>query len=108
MRYEVIVTERAENHLKDAIDWYEERSKGLGKLLLVSFKDCIKLLIKNPFAFAKIYNEIRKINTKKYPYSFYYLIDENLKEVTVFAVLHSHRDPDLWKQFSDNELNKGT
>jgi len=69
------------------MSWYENQQKGLGREYLVSVTDCLKLLEINPFAYASIHLQIRKINTKRLPYSLYYIIEN--KEVTVFALTHS-------------------
>jgi len=102
MQYKLVVTDDAENDIEQAMDWYENQQSGLGTKIVLSIKACIKLIVKNPFAFAMIYMQIRKVNTKKFPYSLYYRIDEILKLVTIFAVIHGHRSEEIWKKRIDN------
>ncbi len=102
MKYSVIVTDDGDYDVEQAMDWYENKQKGLGKKYLNSFTNSIKLLIKNPFAFAVIFMEIRKVNTKRFPYSLFYQIDEKQNVVVVFAVIHSSRSDEAWKERIDN------
>jgi toxin ParE1/3/4 len=96
MKYRLVVTEDAELDIEDAMDWYENEQKGLGRKYLNSVTDCFKAILKNPLAFATIFLKIRKANTKKFPYSVFYQIGGN--EVIVFAVIHSHRSEKRWKE----------
>ena len=104
MKYNLVVTHQAQNDILQAADWYEEQKRGLGELYMLSIDKCIKLILKNPFAFAVIYLQIRKATKKKYPYSLYYRINETAKQVTIFAVIHHHRSEETWKERIDKEL----
>jgi len=95
MNYKVIVSEKAENHLNNAVEWYENEKAGLGVFFLVSVKECIRFLITNPFAFVVVYKKIRKVNIKKYPYSLYYKINKEDNELLIIAVLHTSRSPEI-------------
>ncbi len=97
MKYKLVVTNGAQNDIIEASGWYEGKKKGLGKLLILSFEKCITLIIKNPFSFALIYLQIRKANSKKFPYSLFYIINETTRIVTIFAVIHNSRNENAWK-----------
>jgi len=75
--------------------------KARGKKYLFSIKAIVKSIIKNPFAFAGIYLQIRKANTKKFPYSLFYRIDEISNEVVIFGVIHNSRSEKNWKKRID-------
>jgi plasmid stabilization system protein ParE len=96
MRYKLDITEDAHNDIQNVSEWYEEQQKGLGKRFMISVKDCINLIVKNPFAFAEFFSQIRKANTKKFPYSLYYIIEENV--AIIFAVIHLSRNDKVWKE----------
>ena len=98
MTFSVVVTDDAENDVEQAMDWYESKQTGLGKKYLFSITNCIKLIVKNPFAFAIIFLKIRKANIKKFPYSLYYQINENENGIIVFAVIHSSRSEEHRKK----------
>ena len=95
MQYKLIITRSAQNDVLDAADWYEEQKKGLGKAFILSVEKRISLIIKNPFAFVRIYFQIRKANTQKFPYSLFCRVQEN--EIIIFAVIHNSRDANKWK-----------
>ncbi len=101
MYYKLIIADDADNDIEDAMDWYENKQKGLGKKYLFSVKASVKSIVKNPFAFATIYLQIRKANTKKFPYSLFYRINEISNEVVIFAVIHNSRSEKNWKKRID-------
>jgi len=96
--YKLIITDDADYDIEDAMDWYENKQKGLGKKFLLSIKTCLELIIKNPLAFAIIYRQIRKVNTKKFPYSLYFKINQKNNSLVVFAVIHNSRSEVNWKK----------
>jgi len=95
MSYNVIVSEIARMDIEDATEWYATKQKGLGQKFLYSIKDCLKLLVINPLAYSKVYQEIRRVLARKFPYALFYKIDKQEKLVTVYAVLHTSRNPEL-------------
>jgi len=95
MQYKLIITKSAGKDVLIAADWYEEHKKGLGKTFILSVEKRISLIVKNPLAFARIYFQIRRSNTHKFPYSLYYKVQEN--EIIIIAVIHNSRDENKWK-----------
>jgi plasmid stabilization system protein ParE len=96
MPFKVIVTENAFFDTEDGMYWYDNHRKGLGRKFLAEVTSCLKLLSENPFSCTKLYNDIRKINTSRFPYSLFYIIEG--ETVTVFAVIHNSSDESAWKQ----------
>lgn len=103
MKYEIIITDEADGDIEAAADWYEEKQSGLGKKFVLSIKACLKMILRNPLSFATIYLKFRKANTKKFPYSLYYQVDELKQLIIVFAVIHSSRDEKAWQKRISNE-----
>ncbi|GEM_PF-383308 len=103
MTLRLVITQEAKNDINQAANWHESQQKGLGKKYLLSISDCVKFLLTNPFAFARIFFEIRKINTKKFPYSLYYQLNESLQEIVIFAVIHNNRGNDSWQKRIEND-----
>lgn len=101
MSYKVIVSELASYDIQEATAYYEIKQKGLGKLFLLSLKDTFKLLAKSPFIYMKVYGEIRRALTGKFPYAVYYKINEDDREVSIFTVISSYRNPETWKRRLD-------
>ncbi|QKJ65103.1 type II toxin-antitoxin system RelE/ParE family toxin [Flavobacterium sp. M31R6] len=61
-------------------------------------KKQINSLRENPYSFAVKYNEVRCRKISKFPFLIHYTIDEELKTITVFAVFHTSRNPEIWKK----------
>ena len=76
--------------IDEAIAWYERESKGLGNRFLQKLDEAFAKLQKNPQHYLKIYDPVRRILLKKFPYKILYLISDN-KTVIVLAILHVKR-----------------
>jgi plasmid stabilization system protein ParE len=95
MKYELIIRSCAEKDIADAINWYEEKVKGLGENFLISLDEVFQSILRNPEAFPKVYKEFRRALMSKYPYSIFYIITRN--KIIVIAVFHEKRNPEIWK-----------
>ncbi|NER06957.1 MAG: type II toxin-antitoxin system RelE/ParE family toxin [Okeania sp. SIO3C4] len=101
MSYKVTVSEVAKLDMADAAEYYEVKSKGLGKVFLLSAKHTFKMLARNPFIYVKVYKEVRRALTAKFPYAVYYQINESEKLVTVYSVRSTYQHPESWKNSLD-------
>lgn len=95
--YEILFSFQAENEIEDAAQWYESQRKGLGFEFSLAFDEALHFLETNPKMYAVIYKEVRSVLLKKFPYSIFYILSESKKEVYIFAVIHSSRDPEIWQ-----------
>jgi hypothetical protein len=84
--------------IQEAVEWYELQLKGLGQRYKIQTIKSINSLKKNPFVFSVKYNNIRCRKIEKFPFLIHYVIDENIKTITVFAVFHTSRSPEIWKK----------
>ncbi len=96
MDYELIIRPEARtDDLLDTFQWYQEQRSGLG----FDFKLCIdgvfSKLQKHPSIYKKVYQNIRRAVTRRFPFSVFYIIENN--NVIILAVLHARRDPEKWK-----------
>jgi len=98
--YETYITEAAYSDIDEAYNWYEIKRVGLVNLFYISVMDCLKLIGRNPQLFAKLYKEIRRALTKKFPNSVFYRIDETQKYIEIIAVKHQAQN-DNWLQYSE-------
>ncbi len=48
MKYKLVVSDDANNDVENAMDYYENEQKGLGKKYLLSVRACSKLIVQNP------------------------------------------------------------
>ena len=100
MNYKINIFPHAANDIKEIVLWYNQKSPGLGKQFTKNIKNTVKILRENPFAFAIKYENKRVVSAKKFPYLIHYKIDELKKEVIILAVLHTKRNPNIWKNIN--------
>jgi toxin ParE1/3/4 len=86
----------AELDISDATAWYEGRRAGLGEEFLEELDSALRRVIKSPFQFPKIKNNIRRALLRRFPYSVYFGVTRETLELV--AVLHQHRDPRYWEK----------
>jgi hypothetical protein len=90
--FKLQILSRAKFEVDEAADYYESKSKGLGKLFYLEFKSYSKTLRSIPF-FEEKYNIIRTLPLKKFPYTIHFTVDENEKLVSIQAVTSNYQDP---------------
>ena len=98
MSYKLKIDKAALNDFQQSIEWYELQLSGLGIRFKTKAKKQINSLKVNPQLFSIKYNEIRCRKIDKFPFLIHYKIDDELKTITVFAVLHTSRNPEIWKR----------
>jgi len=87
---------QAELDVSDAAAWYEQRRTGLGDEFLDELDSVLRRVIKDPFQFPKIKNQIRRALLRRFPYSVYF--DVTGETLELIAVLHLRRDPPTWEK----------
>jgi plasmid stabilization system protein ParE len=85
----------AEAELNAAIDYYEDISPGLGYDFAVEVYSTIEKILSFPEAWPELEDEIRRCQTRRFPYGVLYVYSENV--ILIVAVMHLHRDPAYWK-----------
>ncbi|TRX38116.1 type II toxin-antitoxin system RelE/ParE family toxin [Flavobacterium sp. ZT3R18] len=98
MRFQLKIDVDALNDIQETFEWYEMQLKGLGLRFKTQTKKQINSLKKNPYLFAIKYNEVRCRKIEKFPFLIHYTIEEELNIITVFAVFHTSRSPEIWKK----------
>lgn len=95
MVYTIKLTPEAKIDIQDAIKYYNLQKKNLGQRLFHYIDQAIQKLQTNPFLFQRGYRGIRKCPTAKFNFAIHYFTEENT--VVIVAVLHSSRNPMIWK-----------
>lgn len=86
----------AETELLAAIDWYEERSAGLGADFAAEVHAAIQRATAMPLAWPRIDGEIRRVLTNRFPYGVLYAIENST--ICILAVMHLRRHPNYWRE----------
>ena len=92
--FKLQILSRAKLEVEEASQYYESKSKGLGKLFYLEFKSYSKTLKTIPF-FEEKYNIVRILPLKKFPYTIHFTVDEKEKVVSVQAVTSNYQDPNI-------------
>lgn len=92
MAYKIIVSPRAFNEIEQAIDYYALHSADAPVKFISSLKVAYKALETNPF-FRRRYKNVRALKLKRFPYSLYFLINEEKHTVRVLSCFHNKRNP---------------
>jgi plasmid stabilization system protein ParE len=89
------LTPEAKIDIQDAMEYYNLQEKNLGQQLFYYIDQAILKLLVNPFLFQKGYMGVRKCPTAKFNFAIHYFTEE--KTIVILAVLHSSRNPQIWK-----------
>ena len=90
----LIVRTDAEYDIQQAYQWYERKQPGLGEDFLEQVAQLLRQISNNPFLYSCIYQQLRRASTRKYPYSAYFIVEDD--KIIVLRVLHQKRSPELW------------
>ena len=85
------ILSRAKLEIEEAAQYYESKSKELGKLFYLEFKSYSKTLKTIPF-FEEKYNIVRILPLKKFPYTIHFTVDKITKVVSIQAVTSNYQD----------------
>ena len=91
--YKIIILERAVLETKEAFEWYESKSVGLGKRFNAEVKKSIKLIRQQPDRYALKNKSYREVHIKTFPYLVVYQINEISKEISITSLFHTKRNP---------------
>ncbi len=98
MARRLVVQPQSDLDIQAAAVWYEDQRSGLG----VRFLDELDLLFQridsNPRQFPRMEGEVCPALLRHFPYGVYFI--EAVDAIPVLAVLHLHREPDMWKSRS--------
>jgi plasmid stabilization system protein ParE len=95
MQFNVLLKPEAYYDIDEIIAWYEEKKKGLGVDFIVSLDGLLRNLKSNPKLFPKVYLDYHRAFLTRFPYAVFYAVDFSQRVVSVYAVLHTSRNPDL-------------
>lgn len=90
MVFKIKILPLAEKEIDESIEFYENRSKGLGKQFLIYLKTYLKVLKTNPEIFEiKKEPGYQEMTLVKFPFVIIYEIIEN--EIVIYSVFHTSR-----------------
>ncbi len=91
MNYRLLLAPEIEGDVLDGYRWYESKARGLGEDFLRIFYALSSEIARNPMIYQKVYGDFRRRLLKRFPYSIYFLIEDDL--IIVFGLFHCARYP---------------
>ena len=83
--------------IQEAVDYYKEKQKPLGRRFYDAVKKSIQSLEKEALLYQIRYKKIRCRSVEKFPYLIHYHADTNTNSVHVYAVICTYKSPeDSW------------
>ncbi len=82
----------AQAEFLDAIDYYEGCQPGLGYDFAIEVHSTIENILSFPGAWPVLEQDIRRCQTRRFPYGIIYSLDHDL--ILILAVMHLRRDPE--------------
>jgi plasmid stabilization system protein ParE len=95
MSYELKLLPIAFKDLKEAKKWYVAKNETLAEEFKQEVNKKINYIKQYPEHYQFKYKEVRQSLVARFPYAIFYLVDEELKRVVVFGILHTSRNPDI-------------
>jgi plasmid stabilization system protein ParE len=92
MGYKILISPRAQSEIENIADYYALNSSIAPQLFIAKIKEAYEKLEKNPF-YRIQYKRIRAVKIKRFPYSLYYIINEEKYLVSILSCFHNKRDP---------------
>ena len=89
IEYKLKILPRAFKDLKETKQRYNEEKEFLGEEFKSEIIKEFNFLEKNPFIYQIRFLEFRKSLLKRFPYCIYYIVEESIQIIIVFAVLHN-------------------
>jgi plasmid stabilization system protein ParE len=95
MSLQVSFHRAASKEFIEASVWYESKRIGLAFEFIEEIDRCVSMASANPYQFAIVYENIRRVTANQFPYSVYFRVEE--LRIVVLAVFHSSRNPVIWQ-----------
>jgi len=84
------------HEVKNAYDWYESKSEGLGEDFLRESETAYSLIQRLPDTWPVIKRGFRRYLLKRFPYGVIYKVREDC--ILIVAVMHLSRKPGYWSE----------
>jgi plasmid stabilization system protein ParE len=92
----LIISELAEEDLRDAKSYYESKRTGLGEELVEEVEITLNNIVANPKQFPIVKKDIRKGLVNRFPFAIYFVFKNYI--INVLSIFHASRNPTVWKK----------
>lgn len=84
----------AEEEMRDASQFYERQSQGLGHEFLAEIQRVVRSVVENPHVGTVVRQPIRRRLIRGFPFGILYQVGAD--EIVIVAVMHLGRRPGYW------------
>lgn len=84
--------------LRKAKKWYQEKSETLAQEFKIEVNKEIDYIGEYPEHYQLKYKEFRQSLVTCFPYAIFYLVQEEQKQIIIFGILHTSRNPEIIKK----------
>jgi plasmid stabilization system protein ParE len=95
MSHRLVLRPEAEKDIAEAAEWYEQQRAGLSLPFRTALDKTFAAIEENPRLHAQVYRNLRRALVRRFPYGVFYV--PRAEELVVVAVLHTARNPRLWR-----------
>ncbi len=97
MVYQLLYFDEVEADVSEAKIWYKEQKEGLEIEFAAMLAKTIEKIVQRPTTYSIRYKKVRIANTKRFPFSIHFYIDEITIAVVITAIVHTKRHPKIAK-----------
>lgn len=95
MTYRIEFRPEAFADVAEAFSYYESQRRGLGEDFESELDRTLDLVAEMARAGPEVYRQLRRVFLHRFPFAIYYRLGGQLVEVR--GVIHTSRDPGVWK-----------
>ncbi|MDB5158870.1 MAG: Plasmid stabilization system protein [Mucilaginibacter sp.] len=99
--YKVTILPLAKLDIRETATWYNGKQNGLGKRFTTEVRQKVNHIKQDPFISVVRYDEVRTAVLEVFPFMIHYNVNEEENLIIILAVLHTSRNPDIWKSEHD-------
>ena len=92
MGYRIIISPRAQQEIIEAIDYYTQKSLLTPSNFIASLDEVYHVLLLSPY-FRICYSNVRVIPLNNFPYSIFYVINEQESKIRILSCFHTSQQP---------------
>ncbi len=96
MTRRIVLRPVAEDEIREAHDWYEQRRPGLGGEFVACVDAALEQLVRSPEAHPRVHGDIRRVLVRRFPHGIFYVVESG--DIVVLAVFHGRRNPAQWQR----------
>ncbi len=94
----ITVLLEAEEEMNFSAQYYNQQLSGLGFDFLEEIEKSLLVINKNPERWPSYETDIHKYNTRRFPYSIFYVFEKDEDKIIIIAISHQKRKPGYWKE----------